>query len=236
MEKDAGDFRIRREEQFAVGSERELREWINLVSMAIRLRHTGMTAKYAEISERRYERHRRRDSLKEVSVKRRDVHLVRTTLDRIRQDRIELEECVAERSRRRQLQMEMLARMDAVYDRLEEIHRRDRHSQKMHSQHVTQRIYETPTEDIATICQLIASNDVKLSRDVIQQRAILESELEKLRKCRIAAMTTTTTRRAQPMTMTTSSTTTKGADVDSCYDTRTTSSSSSISSISGSGR
>jgi len=175
------DLTISREEQFLVTNERDMREWLHLINMCIKLHCTGMTAKYAEIAERRYERHRRRQSLKSVSEKRKEVNNVRNCLQRIRQERIELNTTVGENKKKMHQQLDILNKMNKVYDEIHQIHKNDFNLQIAKNKLLINKFEQTPADDLSTIFQLVSECDVKLSNDVIKQRTALEEQLKQLR-------------------------------------------------------
>jgi len=181
VEKD-GDFSIKREEQFIVTSEKEVKDWVHLINMSIKLISTGMTAKYAEIAERRYERHRRRQSLKNVSVKRKDVRSVKDRLEKIRQERIELQATVDENRRKHRKKLEVLNEMNGVYEKLLEIHKDDFLQQNIKNEVLNKQFEETPSDEVTTICRLISEYDVRLNDEATVKRAVLEQQLDNLRR------------------------------------------------------
>jgi len=176
-----GDLSIKREEQFIVSSEREVKEWVHLINMSIKLISTGMTAKYAEIAERRYERHRRRQSLRSVSEKRKDVRSVKDRLEKIRQERMELQATVDENKRKNQKQLEILDEMNDVYEKLQQVHNTNFAQQNTKIEVLNKKFEETPSDEVTTICQLINDYDVRLNDAVTNKRAALEQQLEKLK-------------------------------------------------------
>jgi len=125
-----GDLNIKFEHELCAPDSNSAHSWVNLINIAIKLQSTGMTAKTAEVCERRVERHRRRNSVRDVQRKKKDLRRIYSRLEEIRQNRTEIEAAIAERARKRQEQMEVLSRMDDVYERLEELHYEDRMNQR----------------------------------------------------------------------------------------------------------
>nr|CAB3266745.1 switch-associated protein 70-like [Phallusia mammillata] len=116
-----GDFSITSEHEFSTATQKSCLSWLTLLSVAIKVTETGMSAKTCEISERRLERFQRRESEREVYRKKRDVLETFDRLQEAKKARSEVEDALAQRSQLREAKMIHLLKMDKIYERLESI-------------------------------------------------------------------------------------------------------------------